>query len=257
MDAHLIWSAATTLISATIGAFTGAYFRMRGEQEAIRAHFPELIRQEVEKTFATESVKSKIAEAAATSLETFRAQLQSDAASQLESYRDSLERRRVFHSFQRDLLTSHENAIVESFNEAMAAIELVQYRWSPEKIEEYKVDLPTRLTRIRLSASILHRLNALPEPARNDLHAGVSVVEMEWGRLLGELVLQDPSFRKEHPDEPAFSPQRFNTRYGALLEAARKLEAAVLEMSGSLLVPGWNDYEDQPSGRRTAKETQA
>ena len=64
------------LISAGVGGYVGAYLKRKAERRATSEDFRKVLEEQLETTFETERVKTAIASAAATSLETVKTDLQ-------------------------------------------------------------------------------------------------------------------------------------------------------------------------------------
>jgi len=69
-------TAVVSLLAAGFGAYMGGYLRKKAERRAAKEDFREILREQVETTFQTESVKSAIGNAATRSLEHLKTDLQ-------------------------------------------------------------------------------------------------------------------------------------------------------------------------------------
>ena len=239
-----------SLLAAGVGAYFGSYLKKKAEIRATDEGFGRFLDQLRIQTDATERIRGQILEETTKSIETlkldlgqnlerFRAGLEEDLQKKVETLRDALERERVFDTFSRNRLAVHLDRVLESTIELGYLSDLVGKRTWAESAQllETERGVYSHLKLIKMNVAILRALNAIHQPLSDKIVRLTGPIWFSWGKLTGELALTLPTFRKEHPNEPEFSPSRYQDIWCKFCGDVKDLEDAVLELPPSVLLP--------------------
>jgi len=164
---------------------------------------------------------------------------QGELQKDLNTLNDMLERGREFAGFRRERIAQHLDQVMEAYIDIYAVAQLIPLTKWVKSNTDYETEARFRssLSRLRAHFGALESLKVICKKLRADFAAKDAKVLEAWNAVLGEAARRTKEFRKEFPDYPPFSSEKYLNQWMDFMTHVENLGTIIKSLSSNVSLP--------------------